>query len=474
MIHKHIGGKKNQRSVKNSLDYLLRTKKPEEQKFVEVLSQTNRSDIENFNEYIKEKNFKNPFITGVLSFEEKDIDPELKTKIMNEFEEMMFSGIEPENRPPVIWIQHKDKNRLELNYTTFNSLMNKKHFQCYYHLSDKKLFNSFCEKINYENNISSVLDVKEHKERNTLVNTLNTKIPADKKAIVEKLQEDILSKIITEEINNREELISFIQSKNIIINRVRENAISIKFSKEDKPLSLKGDIYEQGRDYKTYRTESTIDHRADQQYVENQLRHHRENFDTELKKRHSRNRTRFKSTQSKDQKNVEYRVKKANDSKNVRSEIPDNNNVPVRNEPDIDFFHNNKTIEDVSNEQNFTNDKTKPREEEPAKFDLSREIETANTQQQFIRSRVEEVGRNQQQFRKSLDRTQERSGVCRRSLHSIIHNIRRYVRTFSIHTRQNERRQKIEHRQKIFLEKLKTQQEKNNQRSVVRSRFKPY
>ena len=60
MIHEHIGGKENQRSVKNSLDYLLRTKKPEEQKFVEVLSQTNRSDIENFNEYIKEKNFKNP------------------------------------------------------------------------------------------------------------------------------------------------------------------------------------------------------------------------------------------------------------------------------------------------------------------------------------------------------------------------------------------------------------------------------
>jgi hypothetical protein len=36
------------------------------------------------------------------------------------------------------------------------------------------------------------------------------------------------------------------------------------------------------------------------------------------------------------------------------------------------------------------------------------------------------------------------------------------------------RRQKIEHRQKIFLEKLKNQQTQNNQRSVVRSRFKPY
>lgn len=474
MIHKHIGGKKNQRSVKNSLDYLLRTNKPEEQKFVEVLSQTNRSDIENFNEYIKEKNFKNPFITGVLSFEEKDIDPELKTKIMNDFEEMMFEGIEPENRPPVIWIQHKDKNRLELNYTTFNSLMNKKHFQCYYHLSDKKLFNSFCEKINYENNISSVLDVQEHKARNTLVNTLNNKIPEEKKAVVEKLQEEILSKIITEEINNREELISFIQSKNIIINRVRENAISIKFDKADKPISLKGDIYEQNRDYKTYRTESTIDHRADQQYVENQLRHHRENFDTELKKRHSRNRTRFKPTQSKDQKNVEFRIKKANDSKNVRSEISDSNNHLTINKYNNDIFRNDKTFEDVSNEQNFTNDKTKPREEEPAKFDLSREIEAVNTQQQFIHSRIEETGRNQQQFRKSLDRTKERSRVCRRSLHSIISNIRRYVRTFSINTRQNERRQQIENRQKIFLEKLKNQQTQNNQRSVVRSRFKPY
>lgn len=471
MIHKHIGGKKNQRSVKNSLDYLLRTKKPEEQKFVEVLSQTNRSDIENFNEYIKEKNFKNPFITGVLSFEEKDIDPVLKTKIMNDFEDMMFSGIEPENRPPVIWIQHKDKNRLELNYTTFNSLMNKKHFQCYYHLSDKKLFNSFCEKINYENNISSVLDVQEHKARNTLVNTLNNKIPEDKKAVVEKLQEEILSKIITEEINNREELISFIQSKNIIINRVRENAISIKFDKADKPISLKGDIYEQNRDYKTYRTESTIDHRADQQYVEKQLRQHRENFDTELKKRHSRNRTRFKPTQSKDQKNVEYRVKKANDSKNVRFEISDINNISVINKSNNDIFRNDKTSEDVNNEQNFTNDKTKPREEESAKFDVSREIETVNTQQQFIRERVREISRNQQQFNNATDKTQERSRVCRRSLHSIISNIRRYIRTLSINTRQNEKRQKLEYRQKIFNEK---QQEQNNQRSVSRSRFKPH
>jgi hypothetical protein len=50
---------------------------------------------------------------------------------------------------------------------------------------------------------------------------------------------------------------------------------------------------------------------------------------TQSLKRHSRNRTRFKPTQSKDQKNVEFRIKKANDSKNVRSEISDNNNVPL-------------------------------------------------------------------------------------------------------------------------------------------------
>jgi hypothetical protein len=39
-----------------------------------------------------------------------------------DFEEVLFSGVPPENRPPIMWVQHMDKGRLELNYTTFNAL----------------------------------------------------------------------------------------------------------------------------------------------------------------------------------------------------------------------------------------------------------------------------------------------------------------------------------------------------------------
>ena len=452
MIHKHIGGKKNQRSVKNSLDYLLRTNKPEEQKFVEVLSQTNRSDIENFNEYIKEKNFKNPFITGVLSFEEKDIDPELKTKIMNDFEDMMFSGIDPENRPPVIWIQHKDKNRLELNYTTFNSLMNKKHFQCYYHLSDKKLFNSFCEKINYENNISSVLDVQEHKARNTLVNTLNNKIPEEKKAVVEKLQEEILSKIITEEINNREELISFIQSKNIIINRVRENAISIKFSKEDKPISLKGDIYEEGRDYSDYRKEFNPKPTRDPEFVREKLTELKRTFAERIEKREIRNRSKFKKPSLKN--------------------IPENRQSVQREDQDIGYKYTNGDFINVSNNDGFsgmyirtdnmeivnnesinTEYKAKTATEEERRIARKRDLEQINQQQQLIKRRIEEVRRTDSQLSKSVETTGERLRRDRRSLQSIIYNARRHIRTLSIYFKKNEHKRYFEEKKRLEEEK---------------------
>lgn len=52
MYHKVIGGKKKkkQKDILKSLDYLLRTQKPEEQKYVKILSGS-KYDIINFNKY---------------------------------------------------------------------------------------------------------------------------------------------------------------------------------------------------------------------------------------------------------------------------------------------------------------------------------------------------------------------------------------------------------------------------------------
>ncbi|KJF76435.1 hypothetical protein UA45_18670 [Morganella morganii] len=467
MIHKHIGGKKNQRNVKNSLDYLLRVNKKDEQQFVKVLSQTDRKDIEIFNEYIKAKDFKNPYITGVLSFEEQDIDNDLKTKIMNEFEEMLFIDVEPENRPPIMWIQHTDKNRLELNYTTFNSLQDRRHYQCYYHLNDKTLFNSFCEKINYENNISSVLDVKEHKASNTLINNLNNKIPENKKELVNKLQEEIIAKIINEELNNREELISFIQSKNIIINRVRENAISIKFSKDDKPISLKGDIYEQNRDYKTYRTEPAIDHRTDKEYVERQLNKHREDFNKHIKARSERNRTRFNSTQKKNKINAEVGIVKANDDKDIRSEISNNNNLAFINQSILHDNSNYINKEDLNNEQNIRNNEDKERERNIRSISIT----AIKTEQQRINQIAENIRARNITNAETITRIGSQQRFTRNYLNRFVQLFREVLRPFHAHERKNEIRATIKERAKIKRQNEKQIKQEETKRIRYQRRY---
>jgi len=451
MIHKQIGGKNKQRNVKNSLSYLLRKDKIEEQKHIKVLSTTSEQDILNFNEYIKSKNFAHPYTAGVLSFEEEDIDENLKSKIIADFEEMIFSEIDAENRPPCMWVQHKDKGRLELNYLTFNALADKRAYKTYYHYSDKKLFNAFCEVFNYENNISSVLDVENHKERNTLINTLNNKIPKDKKELINKLQEEIISKIITEDINNRNELIDFLKKeKNIIINREGDNYISIKFYKEDKPVRLKGDIYEQNRDYKTYRTESTIDHRADRKYVKNALREHTGVFDSELRKRASRNKKRFKRAQNENKSSNEQNNKRTNDIPNVRYEISNDNNIIVSDKPiRFDFGNVNFNEEVIINEQNLRINKRKEKTESE-RFELLRtRIRDSKRIQQSVSVRAEKLRIEQNRARQDLELVESRTRFIRRYAD-------RFSRLFSEIVRRaysfNRRKTTIEAREKIKQE----------------------
>ena len=214
MIHKQIGGKKRQKNVEHSLNYILRVRPEdtaEDRNFVQVMTTTTRADIENFNDYIKSKKFAHPYITGVLSFEENDTDENLKQKMIADFEEVLFSGVPPENRPPIMWVQHMDKGRLELNYTTFNALQDGRAFKTYYHNTDHHLFNAFCEKNNFEHGFSSVLDKD---EKNSLIR-VPTNIPEEKRAKIEQLQNEILGKIIVQEINSREDLIEHLKSKKV-------------------------------------------------------------------------------------------------------------------------------------------------------------------------------------------------------------------------------------------------------------------
>ncbi|WP_241168730.1 hypothetical protein [Citrobacter freundii] len=259
--------------------------------------------------------------------------------------------------------------------------------------------------------------------------------------------------------------------KGVKINRIRKNQISIKSDlfDDDKPIVLKGDIYEEGRDYSDYRKEFNPKPTRDPEFVREKLTELKRTFAERIEKREIRNRSKFKKPSFKN--------------------IPENRQSVQREDQDIGYKYTNGDFINVSNNDGFsgmyirtdnmeivnnesinTEYKTKTATEETAGTTRTRDIEKINQQQQFVNSRLEEAGRKQQQFRKSIDTTEGRFGVCRRSVHSIISTFGRYIRTFSAYTRKNEHRQKFEKRRKIEEEKLKIK----NQGSYNRRRYKPY
>lgn len=455
MYHKIIGGKKSkgQRNINKSIEYLLREKNPEQQKDIKILSTTTKQDLINFENYILDKNKSNPYVCGVLSFEEKSISEELKTKIITEFEDVLFAGIELENRPPVMWVEHNDKGRIELNYLTFNSLQDRRSYTVYLDKRDRGLVNDYSEIINYENNLSSPFEEKENK--NTLVNTPKTNIPKDKKEFIEKINTEILALIINEELENREEAIKHIESiQGVKINRVRKNQISIKcdFFNDDKPIVLKGDIYEEGRNYSDYRKEYDSKPKRDPQLVEAKLTELKRSFSGRIEKREIRNRERFKISQSKNKSENTESIERKNSNIEYRS-INNNIDFTVNNNGFTDINDNIFDMEKIKNESINTEYKAKTATEEERRIARKRDLEQINQQQQLIKRRIEEVRRTDSQLSKSVETTGERLRRDRRSLQSIIYNARRHIRTLSIYFRKNEHKRYFEEKKRLEEEK---------------------
>lgn len=108
--------------------------------------------------------------------------------------------------------------------------------------------------------------------------------------------------IINEELENRDQTIKHIENmKGVKINRIRKNQISIKSDlfDDDKPIVLKGDIYEEGRDYSDYRKEFNPKPTRDPEFVREKLTELKRTFAERIEKREIRNRSKFKNHRSK-------------------------------------------------------------------------------------------------------------------------------------------------------------------------------
>ncbi len=187
---------------------------------------------------------------GCLSFEESNIDESLKYEFMESFENALLTE-SMQNRYNILWVEHTDKGRLELNFVIPRvDLITQKSFTPYYHSADITRIDLWKDCINLKHNFTNPKDLE--KQHN--IQQHQTKNPQNKELLatyekLDKLIQDNLGKLF----NSRDDIINFLKSNQCEVTRQGKDYISVKLPNEPKAKRLKGFYY-----HETFRTIADI------------------------------------------------------------------------------------------------------------------------------------------------------------------------------------------------------------------------
>ncbi len=178
---------------------------------------------------------------GCLSFEESNIDESLKYELMESFENALLTQ-KMQGRYNILWVEHTDKGRLELNFVIPKiDLERQKAFNPYYHKVDLKRIDTWQNVVNLKYTFTNPKDL----EKQQISNYHNTKTPQGK-AIFKNYKEldNYLYNAVTQGLlNSRAEIIELLQASNYEITRQGKDYISVKLPNEPKAKRLKGFYY---------------------------------------------------------------------------------------------------------------------------------------------------------------------------------------------------------------------------------------
>ncbi|WP_151813212.1 relaxase/mobilization nuclease domain-containing protein, partial [Acinetobacter sp. TUM15371] len=229
---------------KGCIDYLLGEDR--EREHAQVLS----GDVELTAQLIDSSPFAKKYTSGCLSFYEHDLSNEDKQKIMQNFEECLFPGLD-KDQYQILWVQHQDKinqdtgeTRLELNFVIPNvELSTGKRLQPFYAPVDLDRVDLFKQITNTEH---SLYDPDDPEHRQLFLNKKN--LPKDIKDFKEQLHQRVYRAVSNGEVADRQELVQWLESNQINVTRQVKNSISIEnpYEGAKRPIRLEGEIYEQG------------------------------------------------------------------------------------------------------------------------------------------------------------------------------------------------------------------------------------
>ncbi len=185
-----------------------------------------------------------------LSFEEPNINENLKHELMESFEYALLTE-SMQNRYNILWVEHTDKGRLELNFVIPKiDLERQKAFNPYYHKVDLKRIDTWKDCINLKHAFTNPKDLE--KQHN--IQQHQTKNPQNKELLatyekLDKLIQDNLGKLF----NSRDDIINFLKDNQCEVTRQGKDYISVKLPNQQKAKRLKGFYY-----HETFRTIADI------------------------------------------------------------------------------------------------------------------------------------------------------------------------------------------------------------------------
>ncbi|MCZ6382192.1 relaxase/mobilization nuclease domain-containing protein [Vibrio parahaemolyticus] len=216
------------------VDYLLGKQRDREGA---TLDRGSPSEVQ---ELIDSSPYAKKYTSGVLSFEESDLPRETKDHIMSSFEKALLPGLEVDQYS-CLWVEHRDKGRLELNFVVPNvELQTGKRLQPYFDRADKPRINAWKTGMNATLKLHDPDDPLHKRE---LVTPRN--LPVQKQEAARAITDGLLSLAQNGDIQDRTQVVEVLERSGFQVVRQTSKSLSIADPEGGRNIRLKGMMYEQ-------------------------------------------------------------------------------------------------------------------------------------------------------------------------------------------------------------------------------------
>jgi hypothetical protein len=195
---------------------------------------------EEVRELIDASPYAKKYTSGVLSFAEADLPPGQREKLMASFERVLMPGLD-KDQYSVLWVEHTDKGRLELNFLIPNTeLLTGKRLQPYFDRADRPRIDAWQTVVNGRLGLH---DPNAPENRRALVTA--AALPETKQEAAQAITQGLLALASSGELKTRLGVTAALESAGFEVVRTTRSSISIADPDGGRNIRLKGAIYEQ-------------------------------------------------------------------------------------------------------------------------------------------------------------------------------------------------------------------------------------